>query len=974
MNVAGPGFPWPYPPGHDPDLADEGIDLRAAAALLWRGKWVIAAALALALALALVAISQMQPVYTATAKMMFEDGRRNVADLEEVVRSTYDGETLQNEIEVLASNALLGNVVDALDPAPADPRIASAGDVIDWRGGAASRLLGDLGLVAPPPDAAVPMDAEARRRNGQVHAIQAGLRLTPVPRSRVVAIAYTSADPRRAARVVNEITAQYIRTRLEQRVAATRAASGWLAERIEGLRAKVAAAELAVEGARATLAAQAGQSAAITHQQIQELSGALARARAERARLDTQHAAVAAALLAYDTDFGTISLFRDAGVIRTLRGIESELVGREAALASLARDSPNRTRIKAELGLVRQAIRDEAERVVAALETDIDIVSRQEASLQGDLSVLEGIERTQRRGEVELRQLEREAEAGRVLYESFLARLQETEQQETLLAPDAFVISPAEVPTVPQGAGQKRVLVLALVLGLASGVGLTVLLDRLNNAFRSVAQVEAATGTPVLALLPAMGRRGRRVEDLRALHQWWPDGRLAEAVRNLRTSILLGGAEAAPKVVMFTSSISGEGKSTSAFLLALTSRRMGRRVVIVDADLRLRAISALVERGAAGEGLGAVLTGAASLEAAVTVDPHTGLEILAAHDVDHRGLDGEETNAADILSSPLFGALVERLGERYDLVIVDTPPVLAVTDARIVSRLADAVVFAVKWDATPREAVAKGLRELDGVKAPLAGIVLTMVSEPAACPYGEDYAEGDAAAAQAGGAAGTMRLLWRHGMRLAGKAPPLDGAADPAPHRSAAMMRGAALRPGFMAPGGGGRGVGGSSVDDLAATAPHHDGTSRHGDGTVPGGARDTGSRHGSAWDVGQARDRGAKAAGARGGAEPDVVRDGGTEPGGVRDDRAEAGSVSSTDPRRGSARDAGHARDRGAEAAGAWDHGSEPGAVGDGGAQSGGARDGGAEAGGAPERGADDWMPAPRLGQGWRSGRPRAP
>lgn len=1031
MNVVGsPNAYWPYPSAAEPELSVRPFDLRANIAMVWRGRWIIAGTLVVALTAALLTISQMRPVYTASAKMMFEDGRRNVADLEEVVRSNYNGETLHNEIEVLVSSSLIGNVVDALEGGDA-ARSAVTATAKDTAGGA-PRLLSDLGLISRP--SAEAMDPATRRRNEAIDAIQSGLRLRPVPRSRVIALAYTDPDPQRAARVVNEITQQYIRTRLEQKLAATRSASGWLAERIRSLRAKVAKAELAVEEARAGLSSEAGQSAAITRQQLAELSGALARARAERARLDTQHSAAAGALGAAEIDLGTISLFRDAGVIRALRGVESELVSRDAALASMARDSPNRARIKAELDLVRRSIREEAQRIVAALENDIDIVAEQEISLQRELAALEAVERTQRRGEVELRQLEREAEASRVLYESFLARLQETEQQETLLSPDAFVLSPAQVPTVPQGRGQKRVLIVALILGLGAGVGLTILLERLNNTFRSVRQVEAATGASVLALLPAMGRRGARVDDLAAVRQWWPDGQLAEAVRNLRTSILLGVADGAPSVVMFTSSVSGEGKSTSAYLLALTSLQLDRRVIIVDADLRLRAISGLVQRGADSPGLLAALTGEAPLDEAITHDAETGLDILATPEADLRGLAGGVSNAADLIGSPRFGDLIGRLSERYDLVIIDTPPVLAVTDARIVSRLADAVVFAVKWDATSRDAVEKGLRELEGVKAPLAGIVLTMVSEPDACPYAQVYADRVAEEIAPSGAAMLGRVARRlqagvgpalqrvlvkvgawaqaiaarprrtwspetrrsRGRRQRGPRMDPPAAAGIAPHRGTAaepelpnrgVRDGSALqRPadagtqpgGLTDPASEGRGA---PKDDLPgqlemdrAPRPGH---ALAGTTALETMEPDTEAQRADACEAreGGARDRGLRSA-------PALSVEAGQR--GVEEEAAPPAALDPELPQRGSA-DRKPRRRGGADAElpgrGAMRRETARRGASDPELPQRGARRAQASAAAGCEEGASDraddgadWMPAPRLGQAWRSGKPRAP
>ena len=270
-------------------------------------------------------------------------------------------------------------------------------------------------------------------------------------------------------------------------------------------------------------------------------------------------------------------------------------------------------------------------------------------------------------------------------------------------------------------------------LGALVGIGIIFLLDRLNNSFRSPAQLEALTGETVLGVLPAIGRGLRRADVIRHLRDK-PSSALVESVRNLRTSILFSNIDTPPKVVMFTSSTPREGKSTSAMLIALTSRQMGKSAVIVDCDLRLPTLSKLM--GAKGRefGLMSLLEGECEVGEAVYRDPETGLHVLTTV----RHASNKNINAADILSSQKFEQLIGELSDLYDLVILDTPPTLVVADARIISKLADAVVFAVRWDKTPRGAVLEGLKELRSIGAPIAGVVMTLVNEGRASKYAYD--------------------------------------------------------------------------------------------------------------------------------------------------------------------------------------------------------------------------------------------
>jgi polysaccharide biosynthesis transport protein len=195
-------------------------------------------------------------------------------------------------------------------------------------------------------------------------------------------------------------------------------------------------------------------------------------------------------------------------------------------------------------------------------------------------------------------------------------------------------------------------------------------------------------------------------------------------VRNLRTSLLLQNAERPPKTIMFASSLPGEGKTTTAMLLAVLSRQMGKTAVVVDCDLRRRTLAKSVSGRGPAKGLVAVLEGSATLDQAIWVDADSGVHLLAPG-----GGERIPKNPADLLSSPRFRELIDELRASYDLVLFDTPPALVVTDARIVAQAMDAIVYLVAWNRTSKGAVNHGLRELASVSAKITGIALTRVDE-----------------------------------------------------------------------------------------------------------------------------------------------------------------------------------------------------------------------------------------------------
>lgn len=719
---------------------DDVIDIRALLATLWNGKWIILICTLLATAAGFLGVSQATPQYRAEAVVMFETGG-NVNNIQEfLVNPEFSNDTLQNEIEVLRSTNLIERVIDKLrlDQNPEfNPRlrveeptvidrlldgVALPPEVTDFAQG-----LGLIQAEGPAPD---PSEVAARERLTVIANVLDGLSLNPVRGSKVIKISYTSENPRTSAAIVNTISEQYIVDQLEAKLEATRSATEWLSVRVEELRERVTSSENAVEDLRAELAVNAGQSLAVTQQQLEALNGSLAEARNRTTELQSRFERLNS-VLEDGTNLGAVSDFRQSVLIQSLRTQENELASREANLLQTVDEGhPALRTVRIQLNEVRTNISEEAERIVASLRLDLQAAQAQEAQLLSQVRELEDKALDRSQAEVQLRQMEREAQAARILYENFLSRLEETSDQEDIQSADARVLSPAEIPNFALGDTKRRVLLISLIGGAIAGIGLVLLLEKLNNTFRSPGHVEEITGLGVLSSIPQVGSRLHRRDVIQRLRDK-PNSSLAEAIRNLRTSILFSNVDNPPRVVMFTSSVPREAKSTTSMLMAMTSRQMGKTAIIVDCDLRLPALAKILNVNDDSPGLLSVIEGKATVEEALFKDKETGLHVLLTKSKEKPS----NLNAADILASQKFKSLVEDLSEKYDLVILDTPPAVVVTDARIVSKVADAVVYAVRWDDTPRGAVQEGLKELKSVNANIVGVVLTLVNESKAAKY-----------------------------------------------------------------------------------------------------------------------------------------------------------------------------------------------------------------------------------------------
>lgn len=722
------------------DDEDDVIDIRALLSTLWNGKWIIAICMLLISAAGFLGVSQAAPQYRAEAVVMFETAG-NVNNIQEfLVNPEFNNDTLQNEIEVLRSTNLMERVIDKLnldrnpefnpslrveEPTLIDRMlkgIALPPEVTD--------LAMSLGIIQPEGPAPDPSEVAARERLTVIENVQEGLGLSPVRGSKVIKISYTSENPRTSAAIVNTISEQYIVDQLEAKLEATRSATEWLSVRVDELRDRVTTSENAVEALRGDLAATTGQSLAVTQQQLEALNGSLAVARNRTTELQSRFERLNS-VLNDGTNLGAVSDFRSSPLIQSLRTQENELASREANLAQTVVDThPALRSVRTQIAEVRENISEEARRIVASFRLDLQAAQTQELQLEVQVRELEEQALEQSQAEVQLRQMEREAQAARILYENFLSRLEETSEQDDIQSADARVLSPAEVPNFPLSDTKRRVLLLSGVGGAIVGLMLVFLLEKLNNTFRSPGQVEEITGLGVLSSIPQVGSRLHRKDVIQRLRDK-PNSSLAEAIRNLRTSILFSNVDNPPKVVMFTSSVPREAKSTTSMLMAMTSRQMGKSAIIVDCDLRLPALAKILNVNDDSPGLLSVMEGKARVDDAVFKDQNTGLHVLLTKPKEKTS----NLNAADILASQRFKSLVEELSETYDLVILDTPPAVVVTDARIVSKVADAVVYAVRWDDTPRGAVQEGLKELRSVNANIVGIVMTLVNESKAAKY-----------------------------------------------------------------------------------------------------------------------------------------------------------------------------------------------------------------------------------------------
>lgn len=679
------------------EVSEVGIDPVALLLALWRRKLLIGfVTLVFLLTGGYYAYVAAVPMYQSTAVVMLNNREEQIVDLSSVVGGLgSDSTAINTEIEVLKSRSLLGKVVDHLDLTN-DPEFNLAlipPSRIDIVKAQVRRV------ILPQPSGAMNQMEDDRDREGAINQLLAKMNIQNVPSSVVFRITVETINRRKSALIANTIVDTYILNQLEVKFTATEQATSWLAERVSQLQQSLEGAEAKATDFRSTTTLISPEALTGMETQVKDL----------RDRIDNAETAITVARSELDS-------------------MEAATTPEEKFAAS--NNDPQLRRLLAQISDVgiAQIFDTRFSQLSLRARNDLEQQQTQLGLLKNSLIEREKQIARQSEDLIVLQQLTREAEASRLLYEYFLTRLKETSAQEGIQQADSRMISPAVVPVQPSAPRKPLILAMAGMLGLLLSSVYVLLHEMGDRAFRSSQELEAATGYPVVGQIPLLPVKGRKqtIEYFKTK----PTSAEAEAIRNLRTSVMLFDVDNPPKVIMTCSSLPGEGKTTIALALSQNYAEMGKKVLMIEGDMRRRVFSDYVT-AQSKYGLLSVLSGVCTLEDAIAHDDLTGTDILF----------GEKgpSNAADVFASDHFTQLINKLRDMYDLIIIDTPPVLIVPDARLIAQNTDIILFVVKWDATHPEQVAAAQREFQQANSPVSGLVLNQISPKGMKRYGYSY-------------------------------------------------------------------------------------------------------------------------------------------------------------------------------------------------------------------------------------------
>jgi exopolysaccharide transport family protein len=727
---AGPPVPKPPQPT---------VDLRELARIV-RRRWREAAAAPVALVvLALIYVLMTTTLYTATSTVLVDPRRTTAIESNQSSVSTSnfgtDDATIESETLLIQSIAILQRVVDKLKLTE-DREFSPAPGLLD----PIKRLFSSRNSGS---DAGASAADFARAR--AIDILQRRMKVTRQGTTFLVDINISSESPRKAAAIANAVADAYFVEQVRAKNDATKIASNWLNGQIDDLKSRVVASEKAVEDFRAANNLTISQGVTVNDQQITDLNNQLISARVQtaeaRAKFDQAQQMPKAG-----GDAGGINAAISSEVITRLRTQYAEIAKNEAELSSkYGPRHPAVANVHAQLRDTQRLINDEIQRILQGTKHDYEVARSREASLQQSLDQLQGVSSSSGQAQVHLRELQREAEANRTLYESYLARYKETTAQQSLDLPDSHVVTAASIPVAPSWPKSSFILGLALTIGLGIGCVVAFLADYLDPRVKTLEQAEQISGVPALAALPLISagelagraKRGRQElgrHDPRAhrllppllqppLMRYaieMPGTFFAEAIRSVRLALQRTMRTQPLKVVLVTSALDNEGKTTLSVNLAQSLATLGIRTLLIDGDLRNPQLTrALCPHADAG--LMEIAMGQVGVERALLVDHSTGLSILPSTTAKH----------ADIITELMFSErmvdVLDYFRHRYELIIVDSPPLVPLVDGRALAELADRIILALAWDQTPGEVLAHTIDLLAPVRERILGTVLTRV-------------------------------------------------------------------------------------------------------------------------------------------------------------------------------------------------------------------------------------------------------
>jgi capsular exopolysaccharide synthesis family protein len=642
------------------------------------------------------------PVYRATTRILIERQAPKVLNIQELLPvDASSTEFYQTQYRILQSRSLAERVVKTLSLP--DNRIFNPEGKRRDRSGDDKKTVTDL-----------------------ANRVLSGLRIEPIRNSQLVDISYESTDRTLAAQIANTVASEFIEQNIRWNSETSGEANEFLTKQLESQKENLERSEQALQEYKERYGIiqlepfggdRKGEN--IANQTLAALTQRHVEERNRRLEAEARYREVQA-LLAKGTAIESIPQVMDNYLVQRLKENEARLTTQLAELSQkFGEKHPKIAQLRSELEGNRAKIRQEAQNVLASIRNEVAINKAREGNAREALNAQKA--ETQRLSErtIQYGVLEREVTKNRELYESLLKRLKETRIARELGATNVRIIDPAEAPGLPAKPKKARNILLSLLVGVFVSGGLAFFLEYLDNTIKTPDDVERYAGTNCIGMVPTIdfGKEvGEDVSNPDVIIHHRPKSTFAEAIRSIRTAVSFSSPDSPPKTILVTSFVPKEGKTFIAVNLALAMAHAGESVLLVDADMR-RPQSHRIFRTDNRHGLSSAIAGEEPAIRHAVV--HEKLDLITAGPI--------PPNPAEIVGSHRMAQFMKEMKDRYDKIVVDSPPISSVTDAVVLSRLVDSVLLVIHGGVTTREVVAHGAGLMRDVNAKVIGAVLNNI-------------------------------------------------------------------------------------------------------------------------------------------------------------------------------------------------------------------------------------------------------
>ena len=705
----------------DADNDEDIIDLTHYFRVINRSKWRILSLALIVTLLATLIVLSMTPIYKATSSLLIESEETNIVSIEQVYGlDASKKEYFETQYEILKSRHIAEKVVDKLDLGN-NPVFTQYIDVEE------SSFTKDIKqsvknvLTFLPQREPTPLTEEElaqQRKELIITLFSENLSIAPVANTQVVKLSFMSESPKLAATVANTVADVYIENYLEAKFDMTSKATTWLNDSLDGLRAKLEISERKLADF-------------YEREQLVDLDGVVGLASDELQGLSEQLLEAENRLKQTEIIYEQVQNFNgDPAELADMPAVQNHPSIQNVKEAELAAESkvselgevygPKHQKMisaQAELSSVKQTLINQVQSLISGINSEYRQAESQVNSLR--VSVARAKEEFRKLTTLESKRkiLQREVDTNQQLYDSFFTRLQETTEVEGFETANARILDKATVPIEPAKPKKSLILAATLIFSVGMGVFVALVLDFLNSGVRSVDDVERKLGQRMMGLIPWQPHKKK--EDL-PLREFFDKSNhvFSEAVRTLRTSIQLLNLSGDKKVIMVTSSVPKEGKTTVSINLAFAMGQMGK-TLLIDADLRKPSVAKRFDLPGFQPGLSNLVAGTHKLDECLCNDIASNIDVITA--------GSSAPNPQELLLSDGFKATIDKLRQDYDHIIIDTAPTQAVSDAIIVSGACDSLLYVVKADATNEKLVSNGLERFMRVGKRIDGVVLNQV-------------------------------------------------------------------------------------------------------------------------------------------------------------------------------------------------------------------------------------------------------